>query len=747
MKRIAIHLKDILPGVSVGLVIGILIIFIELSFSALIFSGELTSYLAEGIGILLFGTFVVGLAGSLTSSFPSTIIIPQDTPTAISAIIGAAIAAEMTTAPSRQVFATVVAAILLTTCLVGAFFWLMGHFNLGRLVRFIPYPVVGGFLGGTGWLLLTGGIGVMTDTALGLALFQPAILLRWLPGLIYGLSLLLLLRRYSHFLLMPTFLFAGIGVFYLVYFLAAGSIQEAQAQGWLLGPFPDSGPWQPVIVTALTQANWVVVLKNAASIATIILVSTVSLLLNTSGLEITSQGDIDLNRELKSSGLANILAGLGGSPGAYPALSLSALGFRLGANSRLVGIVSSLVAGLVLLLGASTLSVFPRMIAGGFLVFLGFSFLIEWTYDAWFKLPKADYLLIWLILIVVAAVGFLEGIAVGIFTAIILFVLKYSRIQVVRHSITGAKYQSHVMRPNLYQQLLRDRGRCIHILELQGFIFFGSAQKLLEQVKELLRNRGTSAVHYLLLDFRLVTGIDSSASFSFARLEQISKAQKVKLVFTHLSPDLRTQFGKALLVDTRELHLFSSMDLGVAWCEEQLIQTLTEVGLAARPKTLLRLLEENLPGKEPSADWVHYLEPGYDPADSPNFARLKRYFSCLEVPAGQEIIAAGDRSPGVYFVEKGQVSASLPDQDNQQTEVRLLESGTVFGEIDYYLGQDAGAGYTASQPGVLFHISAENMAKMDQEDPELAIVFHRFIASVLGKKLVYTSAAMNAFRR
>src|SRR6266487_278427 len=65
---------------------------------------------------------------------------------------------------SRQIAlsATVGAAIVLTTLATAATFLLLGQFRRGSLVRYLPYPVIGGFLAGTGWLLVLGGLGVMT---------------------------------------------------------------------------------------------------------------------------------------------------------------------------------------------------------------------------------------------------------------------------------------------------------------------------------------------------------------------------------------------------------------------------------------------------------------------------------------------------------------------------------------------------------------------------------------------------------
>ena len=212
--------KKLIPSLTAGLIVGITDVSVEISLAALIFSGVLAPFVAHGIGFILFGAFTILLLGALTSSIPGTMTIPQDTPAAILALIAAGIAGNMSAASTLdETFTTAVAAIILTSLLAGLTFLVFGRFKLSGFARFIPYPVVGGFLAGTGWLLAKGAFSVMTDMPLTLdnfaLLFQTDILIHWLPGLIFALTLLLILRRSSHFLIIPGMLALGIGMFYI----------------------------------------------------------------------------------------------------------------------------------------------------------------------------------------------------------------------------------------------------------------------------------------------------------------------------------------------------------------------------------------------------------------------------------------------------------------------------------------------------------------------------------------------------
>ena len=138
-----------------------------LSLAALIFSGQLAGFVANGIGLLLVGTCLMNIVLALLSSRPAMVGTVQDAPAVVVALIAANIASSVPTGTaSSAIYATVVVAIALTTLITGATFLLLGQFRLGSLVSYLPYPVIGGFLAGTGWLLMLGGVGVMTNVPL-----------------------------------------------------------------------------------------------------------------------------------------------------------------------------------------------------------------------------------------------------------------------------------------------------------------------------------------------------------------------------------------------------------------------------------------------------------------------------------------------------------------------------------------------------------------------------------------------------
>jgi sulfate permease, SulP family len=342
--------RQIALGLGAGGLVGLLDLAVLLSLAALIFSGPLTGFVANGIGLILVGTCVLNILLALLSSRPAIVGSAQDAPAVVVALIAANIAARVPAgADGTAIYATVVAAIVLTALITGAVFLLLGQFRLGSLVRYLPYPVVGGFLAGTGWLLALGGLSIMTDVPLELSalprLLLPPVLWQWLPGMVFGFVMLLALRRSQHVLLLPALLLGASILFYIWLALRSVPLAEAQARAWLLGPFPEHVLWSPLTPGMLGSVQWPAIAGQLSAIGAAATISVIGLLLNVSGLQLARREDIDLNQELRAAGGAQLAAGLiGGLPG-FQALSLSMIGHHMGARTRLVGVVAGLVSG------------------------------------------------------------------------------------------------------------------------------------------------------------------------------------------------------------------------------------------------------------------------------------------------------------------------------------------------------------------------------------------------------------------
>src|SRR5581483_8563953 len=236
----------------------------------------------------------------------------------------------------------------------------------------------------------------------------------------------------------------------------------AFALGWLkLGRFIRFVPYP--VIGALAG------LPSAA------LLSVIAILMNATGIELDARRDIDLDRELRTAGIANLAAGIGGGSPGFHSVTLSVLASRLAARGPLAGVAVALVCFAALLFAEVLLDLLPTPLLGGLLIFIGGRLVFDWLIRSWSKLSRWEYAVVVLIFAVIGAIDFGWGILVGLVAAALLFAVEYGRVEIVRHFMTGRDYQSGHDSSEERRELLRAAGEAILILRLQGFIFFGTA--------------------------------------------------------------------------------------------------------------------------------------------------------------------------------------------------------------------------------------------------------------------------------
>jgi len=721
--RGALHPSQLLPTVLAGLLIGALEVALATSYATLIFNGELLPHLSRGVGMSLFSATVGITIAGLLSAIPVLISSNQDVPGAVVAVAVAAAAGVL--AATEVEFATAAVLIALTTLLVGAAFLLLGGFRLTALVRFLPYPVVGGFLAGTGWLLVSGGIHMMSGRAVSPStlgvLLAPDALGHWLPGVILGGLIYFLGKRVRHTLFLPGMIAGVLVLFYLVAFLRGATLATLSADGWLLGPFAQQRLWQPISAAELGRVQWAAVWPQLPNLLAGVAISAIALLLNVTGLELTLRQDVDLNQEMRAAGWANLANVLGAGFPTYHSISVTVLNSRLGTTSRLSGLTAAVVTGLTLLFGGAALGSFPKLIFGGLLVYLGLSFLWEWVVAARRRLPLIDYAIVLSILVTIAAAGFLPGVAVGVVAAVVMFVVSYSRASVVKHELDGTSFKSRVTRSPGARELLLATGTQAYYLQLQGFIFFGTAYGLRQQVRARARQVDTQ---YVVLDFRQVIGLDSTALLSFDKMRQLARDSGFVLVVAGLSPALREQFATGgLREETGVLRFAPDLDRAAEWIEDQ-------VCLAAE-----------MAGQGTLDDSLQAIVPGAATT------RLIGYLARREIPAGAYLIHQGDAPDLLYFIESGQVTAQLERPGQAPVRLETMRGGRTVGELGFYLGTRRSAAVVAEQPAVVYALTQAELARIERDDPAAANACHRVVVHLLGERVLHLMRAVEALQR
>lgn len=738
---------QVAADVMAGAVIGLIFVIVSMSDAALIFSGSLAPYVSRGIALALIGSFILCLVVALGSSHPLGTAASQETSAIVLVGVGVSLVGLVSVRAPQRLVPTLLVTIALASVAAGLCFFAIGALRAGRLIRFVPYPVIAGFLAGTGWQLAVGALvvaagavgshGVLAWISAGEAPIAASVLV--------ALALFALTRRIHHYLVTPATLLAVSALFYVVLWVGRLPVDRAAQAGWLLGPFPAGALWRLPDPSMVTQVDWGAIAAQAGSLVALVTLSAIALLLNVTSMEVALRHDMDLDRELRVAGAANLLSGLAGGLSGFHALTGSVLARRAGGRTRLVGITAAATVALTLVVGATILGAVPRFVVGGLLLFVGLDLLVEWGVAVWRQVSHAEYAIVVLIAVVIGWAGFLQGILLGLVAASLLFAIQYSRISAVKHELSGALYHSNVDRSLSQQRLLEREGERIAIFELQGFVFFGSAAGLVEAIRHRLEDPDPRrpGVRYLVLDFRRVTGIDSSAALSFGKLLHLLHVRDATLVLTHLEP----RFERLLRLDAEAegsgagangsdgegagvgaIRRFPDLDRGVEWCEDQLLA-------AARGA---------MQGTEPHEDQEPLGQLASHLSGALPLARLMPYLERLDRAAGERVIQQGDASDALYLVASGRVDTVLELPGGEQMRLRSAGAGTLVGEMGLYTGKVRTASVIAAEPAVIYRLSAEALRTMQARDPELAVSLHESVAAILAERVAQTTAAMAA---
>jgi sulfate permease, SulP family len=711
----------LLATLAAGAVIGAIEAVLAISFAALVFGGYLASFLADGIGLYLTAAALTLAILAWRAGARGVVGSVQDAAAAVLAIVATNTALDAFGSLNRA-FLTVVAATLVVTLLTGVAFMALGTFRLGNLVRFVPYPVVGGFLAGTGWLLMKGGVGVAAGILPYLRTLDDLIssyaLPRWVPAFLFGAVLLVATRVVKRPIVIPVVLGIGLVSFAIGMLVTGSSIVDARNGGWLLGPFESPRLWQPWTFRAFTGADWSAVLGQASGIATAVFVAVIAILFNVSGIELILHTDLDSNEELRDAGVTNVLSSaLGGILG-YHALSLTALGQLMNVNARAAGLVAALVPLTAVVFGGTVIELIPRMIVGGVLVFLGLAFIVEWVFDKRRSLPVGEYAVVLVIFATIASRGFLPGVVIGLVLAVVLFAVNYGRTELVHEVAFGDTYHSNVDRPPGERAALRALGERVQILRVHGFVFFGTASGLLERIRKHVE---AGPLRYLLLDFRRVTGVDASAVVSFVKATQFAKANRFELVFTGVSEGVKNQLRRGGVVESDGVVGFErDLDHGLQVAEDGLLEgAAQEVAAGA--------------AADGSVD---------TPAGLP--LRLGAYLERVELPEGTVLIRQDDPPDDVFVLESGRLRVELGTPQGTRMRLRTVRPGVVVGEVGMYTGVPRTADVVAETPSVVLRLTRASIEQLEAAEPELAAALHRWLARTLAERLGDTLKGFDA---
>lgn len=686
---------------------------------ALMFSGPTASGYGMGVGVFILSSVLHALYTAWRDRLPGAIGIVQEAGIPVIAAVMSATAARMT-APTDVRVATVLAILGVSTMATGALLLLVGRLRLGSLVRFVPYPVIAGFLAGAGWLMLSGGLslvlGAKGPAAMVSQLTDPNILARAIPALLFAVTLSVGTRRIASPFVIPVTLLLSAACFYgLTLTGMALSTAEVRDLGWLPAAAPAGRAITFPSPALVPLIDWAEVARAVPVMASAAVLALLGLLLNTSGLELALGVDLDPDEALRSNGVANLIIGALGGMAGFVSVGGTMLAERIGIRGRSAGVARAGVLLALLAVAGPLVAGMPVFLTGGLVMFLGIELLLSWAVMSRRRLPVLEWAIVPLILIVISTVGFLSGIGVGLLVAVGMFAFTYSRQPVVRFSASGRDLRSTVDRSAAAMAHLTESGAAIDVVHLQGFLFFGTAERVLDHVRARLAAADQPALRFLILDFRHVSGVDSAATACFLKLRKLAEGRQVDVRCTEVPDTVVAQFARA------------GLDLAASPAFGQLpdVNAALERGEAA----LLATLDDAATG----GTLRQHLEAQLGP--SPTLPVLIDAMEEMAIASGTYLIRAGETARDLFLVVRGHLAVQVVGPDGIPLRLRTMTAGAIVGELALYTRQPRVADVIAVEDSVVYRLSEDAIARLEAEEREAAILLHRLIATNLSGKL------------
>ena len=541
------------------------------------------------------------------------------------------------------------------------------------------------------------------------------------PALVVGVALHLLLRRSKSPFVLPGVLLAAFAATYLVLLLSGASIGRARkADGWMFRPQPGGRARARRGNSGTLQSfSWTSLPALAGDLLAVMFVTVSTLLLNTTGIEIATRSEANIERDLKVLGVANIVTAALGGYVSCTSLSRSILVRTAGATSRLAGLTVAAISAVVLIADPSFLGYVPKYILGGLLFFLGAGLVYQWLIQSSRQLPRIEYLSLIAIALLIINWGFIAGVLIGIVIGCATFALSASRVNAIKFSFDGSEYRSSLDRGAAGagasgQARPRDPGHGAAKL---------SVLRLGQPALPARQGAARAAAGMPLPDFRF-SPRDRHRIRRQRKALRKSSRRRAKPALASCSSISRRNWSGAFRTAgfiSDDVIVASDLDRALESCEQAIIEAHRAEG--ERPAVVARLAVRSA-GRCPSS-----------PIGWPNIAGASKF------EAGDIIARQGEPAASMHFILEGRVGIIVDMPDGRTMRVRSLGRHTTVGEMGLITRRPRSATIQAEAASVLYELDADAFERIKREQPALSQALLAYVIAVMTERLSFANRA------
>jgi sulfate permease, SulP family len=671
-------------------------------------------YFANGALAGLYAAFFVALVSVALGDKTTTVYAPRINSTFFLGALLYGLVHSQIAGPAAGSTALIVVVFFLIIFLGGVFAALFGLVKVGTLLKYTPHPVVAGFQNTAAALLFL----VQLANVSGFEQTKPFTFVLTHPGAIKPLSVLLAALTFGAMWnsrkIVPrippllTGLAVGTGLYYALIALGLREylgpiIGDATKDAVSRAPWGDIGE-----LTRMGDlfALWPTILGGGLALAVI---ASIDALL--CAKLVTQPGDARAHADhlLLRLGVGNVVAASFGGITAGINIGPSLANRAFGARTPLSVLVNAAVILLAFTILFPIVTRLPRVALSAVIMVVAFQHFDVWSFQLIKRIQASSgsqrrFLLIDLLVVVLVAVlsitvNIVLAVFLGTVIAVMLFVVRMSR-SIVRRSYRCNAVSSRKSRDSRESKALERHGDSILVMELQGALFFGTGERLIDEIEAATRSETRS----LILDLRRVSEIDSTGARIIldVRTNLKRKAMELGLVLSKrgdVMPRLK-DLGVSEYVPAD--HIFEDVDRAIEWAEDNLLHN---------------VLDEPPPVHELPLEKVGIFH-NFDPSE---IAALQLRLTRVAHRKGETIFHQGDSGTDLFIVTKGTASAYIHQPAGRDIRLVTFAPGTVFGELAILDAGPRSASIIADSDFVSYALSRAQFADLSAEAPAIAI--------------------------
>lgn len=621
--------------------------------------------------------------------------------------------------------------------MAGLFQILFGVIGLGRLIKYMPFPVVSGYLSGVGLYIFASQAPIFLGFPQGTNFWESLQSLwqwQWQSIVVGTVTIVTMIYADKMFRVVPAVIIAlaaGIGTYGALGLIDSSLFHPNNS--FVIGELGGAGGIDFVLMFTgrfemlgnFSLKDMTLLFFPALTLAALLSIDTLKTCVI---LDSMSHSFHDSNRELIAQGSGNVASALiGGMPGSGT-MGATMVNISSGGQTSLSGFVEGVMAVVAFLLLGAFIAWIPVAALSGILMVIGLRMIDRHS----IRLLKTrqtvfDFFIIVSVAVTAIFVSLIAAAGVGLILAIVLYIVQQIGTSVVYRHQDGIDARSKIVRGHNEVAILRQNGGNFSVYELHGSLFFGTANQLYTMLQEDLQNK-----KYIIIDMKRVQTVDLTAAHILLHIKDILHDRGGYLILCRLphklptGDDLERYFNHVgLLKHLSPIKIFDDLDDAIEWAENKIIK---EGMIEKTGEELLDLADFDL----------------FKGRKEDTLTEIRSLLESRSFVKGETIYSEGEGNGEIFLIRRGAVRIMLPSPGRHSVHLSTLGQNNFFGEFSFLEGVPH---YTDTIAGVdtdLYCISRKAFDLFAEHHKKASFQFMQSLATVLAERLKLTRVELAA---